>query len=731
MADEQAAPEALVPTAKSLETPLPTKTNSGEAVASTVIPVVGIGSSAGGLDALKRFFDSMPPHSGMAFVLVPHLDPIHKSHLAHLLSQHTPMPVIPVTDRTVVAANHVYVISPNEYVTIDDGELHLSRPLESGYAASVIDRLLAGMTKGLLLVTFEDEPPPLEPVDTGTETAHVRQVGVDLRTTRECLQATIEELETANEELKATNEETRSTNTAVQSTNTELEASRQELEVLNEQLSTANGQLRDNVHELQIANDDLVNLLHSTDVATLILDCDLNIRRFTPSAGRLLSVTIAQIGRTVRSLAHELVNSELVQQARSVVHELTSQERQVSTADGRYFIRRVLPYRTLDGRVDGVVVTFTDVTRLKQTKKALRRLNEELEQRVAARTAELEVANQQLGDSRERLRAIVENATDAIITIDTRGIMDSVNPAAERMFDYTAAEMIGQDVALLMPAPYRAEHTGYLANYLQTGIRRMIGIGREVQGRRKDGSIFPLDLGVSEVPRLGLFTGVLRDVTQRKQLEREVLEIAALEQRRIGQELHDDVGQEVTGLALMADVLARRLEHLPAEAEVVGKLAAGMERVHRQVRRLARGLLPDDVDPEGLRVALEDLAAHTGELSDVTCTFECVGAVDVPDATTATHLLRVAQEAVNNSLRHGQARQIHLSLRGENDSLVLQIRDDGVGIPARLDEKKGGGVGQRIMRNRAAVIGGALTIGRAEGSGTQVTCVLPRSKHHG
>src|SRR4029079_202359 len=130
-----------------------------------------------------------------------------------------------------------------------------------------------------------------------------------------------------------------------------------------------------------------------------------------------------------------------------------------------------------------------------------------------------------------------------------------------------------------------------------------------------------------------------------------------------------------------------------------------------------------DVDPEGLRAALEELAARTRELSGIRCTFAAVGAVEVPDATTATHLLRIAQEAVNNALRHGQARYILLSLCGEGDTLLLRIRDDGVGIPARLEESKGGGVGLSIMRNRAAVIGGSLTISRAEGCGTQVTCM--------
>src|SRR5262249_54291891 len=151
--------------------------------------------------------------------------------------------------------------------------------------------------------------------------------------------------------------------------------------------------------------------------------------------------------------------------------------------------------------------------------------------------------------------AILDTAMDAIITIDHRGVIHSVNAAAERMFGYTAAEMLGQSVNLLMPSPYREVHDDYLAKYLQTGERHIIGTSREVAARRKDGSVFPADLAVSEIPHLKLFTGLHRDLTERKRLEREVVEVASLEQRRIGQDLHDSVAQELTALTLLANEL--------------------------------------------------------------------------------------------------------------------------------------------------------------------------------
>ncbi|MEW6155872.1 MAG: PAS domain S-box protein [Verrucomicrobiota bacterium] len=138
------------------------------------------------------------------------------------------------------------------------------------------------------------------------------------------------------------------------------------------------------------------------------------------------------------------------------------------------------------------------------------------------------LAESALRDSEERLRAIFHTAVEGIITIDERGLIDSINPAAERMFGYTAAELLGKNVSVLMPSPYREEHDRYLENYCHTGKARIIGIGREVVGRRKDGSIFPMDLSVGEVRLAGgrMFTGILRDITARKKSEEKLAELA-------------------------------------------------------------------------------------------------------------------------------------------------------------------------------------------------------------
>jgi two-component system CheB/CheR fusion protein len=208
------------------------------------------------------------------------------------------------------------------------------------------------------------------------------------------------------------------------------------------------------------------------------------------------------------------------------------------------------------------------------------------------------------------------------------------------------------------------------------------------------------------------------------------LEAAAREQRRLGQELHDGVGSDLTGLALLADALAQELrDSSPAQAARAARIASGLEEVRRQLRRLASGLVPQDVAPDGLRAALEGLAVRVRERSGAACTVEGAGPVRLADPATATHLFRIAQEAVANALRHGRARHIDITLRADPAALTLSVRDDGSGLGG--GPPGGAGLGLRLMHDRARAIGGALTIGPAGGGGTVMTCVLPGDKSHG
>ena len=331
-----------------------------------------------------------------------------------------------------------------------------------------------------------------------------------------------------------------------------------------------------------------------------------------------------------------------------------------------------------------------------------------------------------LRDSAERLRAILETAVEGIITIDERGIIESFNLAAERIFGYKAKEVIGRNVSLLMPSPHREQHDTYLGNYLRTGHAKIIGIGREIVARRKNGTVFPMDLSVSEV-RLAdrrLFTGFIRDITERKRLEKEILEISEREQRRIGQDLHDGLCQHLAGIELMSQVLEQKLaRRSKAAAARAGEIAKNVRDAIGHTRLLARGLSPVTLESEGLMSALQELAVNTEKIFRVACRFDCDPPVLVPDYPAATHLFRLAQEAVSNAIKHGKAKRILIRLKEERGRLALSIIDNGSGFPTQIPKSKG--MGLRIMQSRAGMIGGTLAIERNAVGGTSVTVAAP------
>ncbi|WP_395748485.1 response regulator [Prosthecobacter sp.] len=210
----------------------------------------------------------------------------------------------------------------------------------------------------------------------------------------------------------------------------------------------------------------------------------------------------------------------------------------------------------------------------------------------------------------------------------------------------------------------------------------------------------------------------------RQRLEQEILHISELEQQRIGRDLHDDLGQQLAGLSIMATMLSRSLASRGApEVPEAAKITDLLKKTVALTRSLARGLHPVAEEPDGLVSALHDLAARTTSLFQIDCRFECTGAVQMNDYSAATHLYRIAQEAVSNGVKHGRAREVRIGLNFNGVQLTLTVKDDGGGIGAVDPTRQG--MGLRIMHYRAGMIGGRLSIEKQESGGTCVTCTLP------
>ena len=333
-----------------------------------------------------------------------------------------------------------------------------------------------------------------------------------------------------------------------------------------------------------------------------------------------------------------------------------------------------------------------------------------------------------LRQSEAETQAILQAAVDAIITIDELGVVQTFNPAAERVFGYKAAEVVGQNLAMLMPEPTRSQHPSHLRRYLQTGEPHVIGSGARDHGhqaRRHADPRWNCPSAKCASAIAGFLPAFSATSRPRKQLEKQILEVSGREQRRIGQDLHDGLGQLLTGISFMSQGLSQRLadKSLPEAAEA-RQIAQLVSQAITQAKALARGLSP--VESQGLESALDELAKATSDLFHVRCTLSCRGDVASVDPSTATHLYRIAQEAVHNAIRHGQAQQIKIALVRGRGSLSLSVEDDGRGLPEVVPDNKG--LGTRIMNYRAQMIGATLELRNRPGAGAVVRCDLPVSQ---
>jgi two-component system CheB/CheR fusion protein len=250
--------------------------------------------------------------------------------------------------------------------------------------------------RGLVMIVFADVAAPLEAEVRGRSRKgsgrSARRTELEQKHQQVCLelQTTREEMQSSQEELRSTNEEMQSTNEELQSTNEELTTSKEEMQSLNEELQTVNAELQVRVDELSRSNNDMKNLLNSTDIATLFLDKDLKVRRFTTQATKIIKLIPGDVGRPITDLASDLLYPELTADAQEVLRKLGFAEKPIRARDGRWFTVRIMPYRTLDDRIDGVVITFADITVAKTLEAQLREKHDVLEKHVADQSKKVE-----------------------------------------------------------------------------------------------------------------------------------------------------------------------------------------------------------------------------------------------------------------------------------------------------------------------------------------------------
>jgi PAS domain S-box-containing protein len=475
----------------------------------------------------------------------------------------------------------------------------------------------------------------------------------------------------------------------------------------------------------------LAAVVESSDDAIITLDLDGNIQTWNAGAERIFQYTASEmIGRSVSMLRppesadDEAVFRRYIRRGKRIDHYETHRQRK-------------------DGRIIDISLSISPLVDAAGHLVGFSKISRDITQRNV---------------DRRMFDRLLEAAPDGFVILDAQGLVRLANARAVSLFGLRRKAMIGSGFEKLL-SPHERDHFSQLRSvFLARPEHAERFRNMELAGLRKDGSKFPMEISLSQVetPEGALIIIDITDITERKtaeqtirqlnaeleqrvqqrtaelmeqivarrQLEDEILQISEREQRRIGQDLHDDLGQQLAGAWMMADVLQRTLmaEKLP-QSSAAKKISELLQKALSHTRSLARGLHPVSPEQGGFRRALQNLAAQSSEMFGVKCRFECSETAPNQIETSMMHLYRITQEAVSNAVKHGKAKNIRIRLT----SAALTISDDGSGLQANL---KGDGMGLRIMRYRAEMCGGTFSVRNGRSKGVVVSCEFPPTTSH-
>jgi two-component system, chemotaxis family, CheB/CheR fusion protein len=539
---------------------------------------------------------------------------------------------------------------------------------------------------GFQLVVFHEGPARSAALATESDneqTPILLQLEEELRRAKEQLQATVEESESSNEELKASNEELQSINEELRSATEELETSKEELQSINEELITVNHELKLKVEETAKVNDDLSNLVASTDIATVFVDRDMCIKRFTPRAADVFRLIPADVGRSLLDLNHSLDYPDLAADASLAFQALRTIEREVGSQDGRWYISRLLPYRTAEDRIEGAVMTFIDITRRRAAEEAAR-------------------------NSEERMRLVADSAIDyAIITTNPDGIITSWSKGAERMFRYSDSDAIGRHANLIFTSEDRAQGA------FQDEMEQARTQGRATDDRwhlRADGERIFCS-GITTPLNQGGFHGyakIARDITQEKRREREREELLRAE-KASREAAQSAVLMKDEFLAVMSHELKHPLNLILMNAELIARSAtvaddAATLRSADAIRKTVEGqarIIDDLLDLSRLttgKLALNITEVNVSDslrrvadgMRDELAARSVTLSLTLPDAdvTMTADGIRIEQIVWNllgNALKFTRATgHVWATLSSTDTHIRLEVTDDGIGISPSL-----------------------------------------------
>ena len=586
--------------------------------------------------------------------------------------------------------------------------------------------------ESLLLVSFIDDPPPelraVRPVESAADTSRVTQLEQELEVTREDLQSAIRDLEIANEEQKAINEEAMSVNEEFQSTNEELETSKEELQSLNEELTALNSQLHETVEQQRATSNDLQNILNSTDVATLFLDCDLNIRFFTPATKSLFNVITSDVGRRLADLTCRFEDGDLLSDARAVLASHEPVRREVKADDGGWYIRGILPYRSDGSSIEGVVITFAGIS-------------------------EIKAAEREVEAARAYLDSIIATIRQPLVVLDDELRVVSASSSFHRVFSVKPEELIGRnllaagdhlDVPALREFLTSIQVRGATINDHEVEIelpssgRRVFSMSARVlreepSAKRK---ILVAIVDVTEVKREGKALEAAKSDAERANLGKSRFLAAA----------SHDLRQPLQTISLLQGMLQKRV-HDCTTLKLVNRLE---ETVSTMSSMLDKLLDINQLEAGIVRPAVIDFPIK-GLLDELRTEFTYHAATNglgwhVVSSSLTVHsdprlLEQIIRNMLSNAVKYTNEGKLLLGCRRRGDNLRIEVWDTGPGIPElelraifeefhQLDNparerSKGLGLGLAIVRRLADLLGHDIDVRSRLGVGSVFMVEVP------
>jgi signal transduction histidine kinase len=678
-----------------------------------VFPVVAVGASAGGLEAVTQLLSSIPAKSGIAIVLVQHLAAKHESSLVTLLSRVSRMPVSEIGRATRVEVNHVYVIPPGRELIYARGSLRL-KPRDQRHGLHMpADRLMESLAT-------EASEGAIGVVLSSTGSDGLVRLERELARTRARMDDVIRAQESANEELQSANEEILSRNEELQSINEEMETAKEELQSSNEELTTLNEELEHRRSELSQLNSDLTNLFGSLDIPVLILGRDLRIRQFSPAAETLFSLMPSDIGRPVSDMRFSATILGLKSDGLAIIDPGGRSERQIPDVSGKPHSLRIHPYRVAEGKIDGAVVALVDISAPGHASDAIE-------------------------DARQYAEAIVEAVQESFLVLDSDLRVVTANRSFYTTFQVTPKATVGILIYELGNGQWNIPELRELLEKVQCrnttisnfevehdfpaiGRKSMMLQGRQFRSPKGGAPLILLSIQDETERRAAEVTAARSGV-----MSAHLMHVQDEERRRVARELHDSTAQSLAGLMMNMNSLSRMLHK--SDPKILAMLAESRSLADesvREIRTISYLLHPPLLEDAGLASAMRWFADGFGTRSGIAV--KLVLPTELPRLVGHLELalFRIAQEALTNVHHHSGSKSARVQISVTSSKIILAVSDRGKGLPSDVWKSDGGickaaGVGIASMRERARQLGGTLEFNSSR-RGTTLRAVLPLIK---